>query len=125
MYQFQDTGTISRDVAVTDMTANTRSRTAALLAERDPATAQPEWFRAPSTGYSRYVEISRPKLYQLAADGLIRSCSLREPGQIRGTPLFHLESVLAYCLRCEQAALAAEQSATAADAADTSVETQA
>jgi len=66
-----------------------------LLAERD-RRGLPCWVRAPVRGVEHYSGLSRAKLYDLASKGLIRSASLREPGQIKGTRLFHLQSVLSY-----------------------------
>lgn len=73
-----------------------------LLAER-AKDSLPLWVRAPLTGPEFYCGLSRSKLYQLAGEGRIRSVSLREPGQIRGTRLFHLPSVLAF-IECNEAA---------------------
>jgi hypothetical protein len=56
----------------------------------------PIWIRAPSRGPEFHTGFTRPKLYELAANGYIRTCSVRQPGRIRGTRLFHLGSILAY-----------------------------
>jgi hypothetical protein len=82
-------------------------RLAALLAERDKGL--PVWVRAPKTSKVKgestlpehYSGISRSKLYQLAAEGSIRSTSIREPGQVKGTRLFNLQSILAFIERNE------------------------
>jgi hypothetical protein len=66
-----------------------------LLSERDSRDL-PRWVRAPARGVEFYSSVSRAKLYDLAAKVLIRSASLREPGQIKGTRLFDLQSVLGY-----------------------------
>ena len=68
--------------------------TIALLAERKGNL--PIWIRAPKFGPEFYTGLTRPKLYDLAARGLIRTCSLREPHQVQGTRLFNLQSVLDY-----------------------------
>lgn len=69
-----------------------------LLSERDSRDL-PRWVRAPARGVEFYSSVSRAKLYDLAAKGLIRTASLREPGQIKGTRLFDLQSVLGYIER--------------------------
>lgn len=65
------------------------------------------WLRAPKSGPEHYTGFSRSKLYELAGKGLIRSVSIRQhPGQVKGTRLFHLQSVLDYIASCEVAASA-------------------
>lgn len=54
----------------------------------------PVWVRAPAQGQEHYTGFSRTKLYDAHSKGFIRSASIREPGQLRGTRLFHLRSVL-------------------------------
>lgn len=61
----------------------------------------PVWIRPPKGGTEPYTGFSRSKLYELAGNGLIRSVSIREPGAIKGTRLFNLQSILAYIARCE------------------------
>jgi hypothetical protein len=51
-----------------------------------------------------YSGFSRAKLYELAGTGAIRSVSIRQPGQIKGTRLFNLASILAFIEKCEQGA---------------------
>jgi hypothetical protein len=77
-------------------------RLAALLAERDRGL--PVWIRSPKSGAEHYSGFSRAKLYALAAEGVIRSTSIREPGQLKGTRLFNLASILAFIERSEAAA---------------------
>jgi hypothetical protein len=82
-------------------------RLAALLAERDKGL--PLWIRAPKTSKEKdkptppehYTGFSRAKLYALAAEGSIRSTSIREPGQVKGTRLFNLASILSFIERNE------------------------
>ncbi len=64
------------------------------LQERDGIL--PIWVRAPVVGPERFTGLTRPKLYELATKGHIKSASLREPGQTRGVRLFHLRSILDY-----------------------------
>ena len=64
----------------------------------------PVWVRAPKHGHEFYSGCSRPKLYEWAAKGFIRSVSIREPGRIKGVRLFHLASILAFIERCEASA---------------------
>ena len=76
-------------------------RLAALLAERDRGL--PVWIRSPKSGAEHYSGFSRAKLYSLAGEGSIRSTSIREPGQLRGTRLFELASILGFIERNEAA----------------------
>jgi hypothetical protein len=69
----------------------------ALQQERDGSL--PIWIRAPVQGPEYYSGLTRPKLYQLAAGGHIRSVSIREPGKIRGCRLFDLASILDFIAR--------------------------
>jgi hypothetical protein len=99
-------------VITTSNTANTGStpaakpslspRAAELLTER--ANGLPVWIRSPKTGTEFYTGLTRSKLYELAGKGAIRSVSIREPGQVKGTRLFHLVSILDYISKCEAAA---------------------
>jgi hypothetical protein len=76
-----------------------RPRPAQFLAERDGVL--PVWVRAPKRGHEFYSGCSRPKLYDWAGKGFIRSVSIREPGKIKGVRLFHLASILNFIERCE------------------------
>ena len=60
----------------------------------------PVWVRAPKSGPGHYTGFSRSKLYDLEAKGKIVSRSIREPGQIRGTRLFNLRSILDFIDGC-------------------------
>jgi hypothetical protein len=71
-----------------------------LLQER--ARGLPVWIRAPKTGEEFYSGFSRAKLYQLAGERHIRTASIREPGKVRGTRLFHLQSILEFITKCEE-----------------------
>ena len=77
------------------------SRATQLLQDRD--RERPVWIRARLLGPEHYTGFSRAKLYELAGARKIRSVSIREPGQVRGTRLFHLQSILDYIEKCEQA----------------------
>lgn len=73
-----------------------------------PATLQvenppllPVWVRPPMGGHEHFSGFSRSKLYELASKGLIRSVSIRGPGETKGVRLFHLGSVLDFIARCE------------------------
>ena len=72
---------------------------AELAAERDGGL--PVWIRSPKRGHEFFCGFSRAKLYELAGKNLIRSVSIREPGAVKGTRLFHLQSILNYIERCE------------------------
>ena len=77
-------------------------RAAQLISERNGDL--PIWIRAPTRGREYYSGCSRPKLYDWASKGYIRSISIREPGRLKGVRLFHLQSILQFIERCERAA---------------------
>jgi hypothetical protein len=61
----------------------------------------PVWVRPPKSGHLEfYTGLSRAKLYELAAGNRIVTRTLREPGQIKGTRLFLLSSVLGFIEAC-------------------------
>ena len=68
------------------------------------SNGRPEWVRSPKQGVEFYTGFSRARLYQGAADGDFRSVSIRKPGQVKGTRLFHLQSILDFIAKCEQQA---------------------
>ena len=72
---------------------------AQIMNDRDGSL--PVWVRAPKRGHEFYSGCTRPKLYEWAGKGFIRSVSIREPGKIKGVRLFHLASILAFIERCE------------------------
>jgi hypothetical protein len=61
------------------------------------------WIRAPKSGPEYFSGFGRSKLYELDAKGKIRSTSIREPGQVKGTRLFNLQSILDFIESCETA----------------------
>lgn len=66
----------------------------------------PVWIRAPRNGGTEhFTGLSRARLYQGAADGEFRSVSIRKPGQVKGTRLFHLQSILDFIEGCEREAM--------------------
>ena len=71
---------------------------------QDQSNGRPEWVRPPKNGVEFYSGFSRARLYQGAADGDFRSVSIRKPGQVKGTRLFHLQSILDFIAKCEQQA---------------------
>ena len=71
---------------------NVHERLEELLRER--AGALPVWIRPPKNGNEYFSGFSRSKLYLLGVEGKIRSVSIREPGQEKGTRLFELKSIL-------------------------------
>jgi hypothetical protein len=77
----------------------------------DQASGLPVWIRSPKSGVEFYSGFSRAKLYEGAGKGHFRSVSIREPGQVKGTRLFNLQSILDFIARCEQNA--ADEMATA------------
>lgn len=57
----------------------------------------PVWIRPPrNNSLEVFSGLSRAKLYELANEGRILSFSIRKPGQVKGTRLFHLGSILEY-----------------------------
>ena len=83
-----------------------KTRAAQLATEREGQL--PVWVRAPKCGQEFYSGCSRPKLYEWAGKGFIRSVSIREPGRIKGVRLFHLASILSFIERCEAGAFTEE-----------------
>ena len=79
---------------IVEVTSRNRSGTAKRTNGRQGNL--PIWIRAPKRGPEYYTGLTRPKLYEFAAKGYICSVSIREPGQNRGTRLFHLQSILAF-----------------------------
>ncbi len=75
-----------------------------IMSDRDGAL--PVWVRAPKRGHEYYSGCTRPKLYEWAGKGFIRSVSIREPGKIKGVRLFHLSSILAFIEQFETSAKA-------------------
>jgi hypothetical protein len=73
-----------------------------IMSDRDGAL--PVWVRAPKRGHEFYSGCTRPKLYEWAGKGFIRSVSIREPGKVKGVRLFHLASILGFIERCEMEA---------------------
>ena len=67
----------------------------------DQASGRPVWVRSPKQGVEFYSGLSRSKLYELAGKNFIRSVSIREPGQVKGTRLFNLQSILDFIAQCE------------------------
>ena len=88
--------------------SSARRRLAAQAADllTDSQGALPVWVRAPKRGPEFYSGCTRPKLYEWAAKGYIRSTSIREPGKIKGVRLFHLQSILTFIERREKEAMA-------------------
>ena len=72
---------------------------AQIMSDRDGSL--PVWVRAPKRGHEFYSGCTRPKLYEWAGKGFIRSVSIREPGKIKGVRLFHLPSILGFIERFE------------------------
>jgi hypothetical protein len=69
-----------------------------LLTDRDGVL--PVWIRAPKYGPEYFSGFSRSKLYELYSQGKIDSRSIREPGQVKGTRLFNLRSILDFIETC-------------------------
>lgn len=60
----------------------------------------PQWVGVPAKGHCPYSGLSRPHIYNLVNDGIVRSACLRQPGAIRGRRLIYLPSLLAYLDKC-------------------------
>jgi len=87
-----------------NLSANTQSLSpSATDLLRDRFGSLPIWVRAPKSGVEHYSGFSRAKLYELATKGRIKTVSIREPGQSRGTRLFNLSSILQFIDRVEKA----------------------
>jgi hypothetical protein len=83
-------------------TSRRQIRVNELLSERQGTL--PVWIRSPKSGPEFYSGFSRSKLYEQAKKRRIRSVSIREPGQLKGTRLFNLSSILAFIEECEEQA---------------------
>jgi len=68
----------------------------------DQSNGLPCWIRPPKNGVEFYTGFSRAKLYEGAGKGHFRSVSIRAPGQVKGTRLFNLQSILDFIAKCEQ-----------------------
>jgi hypothetical protein len=62
----------------------------------------PVYIRSPKSGTEFYSGLSRAKLYELASKGKIKSVSIREPGQVKGTRLFLLASIFSFIESCAE-----------------------
>ena len=88
---------------ISNTTGNTRPVSAkAQELLNDQTNGRPVWVRAPKQGVEFYCGFSRAKLYEGAGRGHFRSVSIREPGQVKGTRLFHLQSILDFIEKCEK-----------------------
>ena len=67
---------------------------------QDQSNGLPVWIRPPKQGVEFYTGLSRAKLYELAGAGKIKSVSIREPGQVKGTRLFLLTSIFSFIESC-------------------------
>lgn len=57
-------------------------------------TYQPEWLRVKEA--CTFSRLSKPKLYDLINRSLIKSVSLKERGQVKGTRLISFDSLRAF-----------------------------
>lgn len=91
---------------ISNTTSNTRPVSAkAQELLNDQSNGRPVWIRSPKQGVEFYSGFSRSKLYEGAGKGHFRSVSIREPGQVKGTRLFHLQSILDFIEQCEREAV--------------------
>jgi hypothetical protein len=56
---------------------------------QDQSCGLPVWIRPPKQGVESYSGFSRAKLYEGASKGHFRNVGIRQPGQVKGTRLFH------------------------------------
>ena len=89
----------SKTAQITSANYRLGPRAEEILADRHGGI--PVWIRPPKRGVEFYTGMSRAKLYEGATKGHFRSVSIREPGQTKGTRLFHLGSILNFIERCE------------------------
>lgn len=69
---------------------------------QDQSAGLPVWIRPPKQGVEFYSGLSRAKLYELGGKGKIETRTLRDPGAIKGTRLFLLQSVLDFIAQSGQ-----------------------
>ena len=70
-------------------------QTATASASGKPSNELPkEWLRVSEA--VQFSRISKPKIYDLLGRGLIKSCSLKERGMVRGTRLISFDSLKAF-----------------------------
>jgi hypothetical protein len=69
-----------------------------------------KWLRIPEA--IRYSGLSRSFLYQLIADGRIKSACIRKKGSVRGVRILSAESIDAFMLKLQEETEQAEQPAT-------------
>ena len=82
------------------MSTNITDKLKEMMADRDESS-RPIWVRAPRGGSTEhYTGLSRGKMYELEAAGLIKTASLKPKGAIRGVKLFSLASLLTYVNSC-------------------------
>ena len=62
----------------------------------------PVWIRVPKTGQEYCTGLTRAKLSHVAGRSVIRSFSLRDPGNLKRCRFFHLHSILDYLEQTEQ-----------------------
>ena len=67
---------------------------AMIAQDQETDNPRPEWLRIPSA--VKIFGISRTKLYELIGQQKIKSVSLRERGQVRGTRLLSYDSMMDY-----------------------------
>ena len=91
-----------------------------LLSDRDEIH-RPIWIRCPARGTEHFTGLRRGYLYALAGQGKIRSVSIRAPGKVRGTRLFHLASILAFIATREAEACKSQATAEVLETANPSI----
>jgi hypothetical protein len=81
-----------------DASPNAGMTTAPIVAQpTQTATVRPEWIRLPKPGsLCPWTGLSRTKLWELIANGHVRSVCLRKSGAKKGARLVHLASLLSH-----------------------------
>ena len=91
-----------------------------LLSDRDEIH-RPIWIRCPARGTEHFTGLRRGYLYALAGQGKIRSVSIRAPGKVRGTRLFHLASILEFIATREAEACKSQATTEVLETANPSI----
>lgn len=78
-----------------------REQTLAEITARPNAAALPAWIRMPLPGCPCPITfLRRGALYALAAQGKIKTATIRKKGSLRGIRLVNVESLLRYVESC-------------------------
>ena len=74
------------------------------IIQTQSGAVKPEWIRFPKAGHlCSFSGLTRSFLYALAAEGKIKTLSLRERGKARGVRLISYDSLMAYISQAGEA----------------------